>query len=498
MVYWYLAVLVLYLLLFFLSRKEKISVYRDREAGSAYPGESLFLKAAVWCIGRQQYLAGKLGGKRRRYRERPYRSRIGSSLKLLRPDLSEKYQVQAFYVRQYSHALLVFFAGSLLSLSAALSARTAGILREDGYIERKGYGQGDIDVELSAQIEGEEPESFFYTVAEQKYTPEETERMFQEAVLKLPETVLGGNESLENVTEDLNLAASLEGYPFQISWESGSYSLVQTDGSVQNGDLQEAEVVMLTARFRYEEQEFEECFPVRIGPAVLSEGEQQRKRIEEALAEQDRRSRTESGLPLPAGIGTQNIVWKEVISDNSGSVFLLVCVAAVLVLLSGSRGVERRLAERDRELLKDYPEVIHKLVLYMGAGMTVRNAFGKMGEDYKKQKISREKRYVYEEILLLCHELQSGASETEVYAHLGKRCRLQPYRKLSALLSQNLRKGNSDLLLKLRQEAAAAFEERKNRAKKAGEEAGTKLLLPMMMMLCIVMVLIMIPAYFTI
>ena len=134
----------------------------------------------------------------------------------------------------------------------------------------------------------------------------------------------------------------------------------------------------------------------------------------------------------------------------------------------------------------------------MGAGMTVRNALGKMGEDYKKQRVSKKEQYVYEEIVLLCHELQSGVSETDAYAHLGKRCRLQPYMKLSTLLSQNLRKGNRDLLSKLRQEAETAFEERKNSAKKAGEEAGTKLLLPMMMMLCIVMVLIMIPAYFTI
>ena len=49
-----------------------------------------------------------------------------------------------------------------------------------------------------------------------------------------------------------------------------------------------------------------------------------------------------------------------------------------------------------------------------------------------------------------------------------------------------------------RERRARILEERKNSAKKAGEEAGTKLLLPMMMMLCIVMVLIMIPAYFTI
>ena len=160
------------------------------------------------------------------------------------------------------------------------------------------------------------------------------------------------------------------------------------------------------------------------------------------------------------------------------------------------RQEDQKLEARKRELLLDYPEIVNKLALYMGAGMTVRNAFLKMGEDYKKQK-EEKRRYVYEEILITCHELQGGRSETEAYAHFGKRCQVQLYMKLSALLSQNIRKGSNDLLRMLRQEADNAFAERKNLAKKLGEEAGTKLLLPMMMMLCVVMVIIMIPAYFS-
>ena len=132
----------------------------------------------------------------------------------------------------------------------------------------------------------------------------------------------------------------------------------------------------------------------------------------------------------------------------------------------------------------------------MGAGMTIRNAFFKMGEDYGKQE-RKKRRYVYEEILIACHELQGGRSETEAYDHFGRRCQVQAYIKLSALLSQNLRKGSNDLVQMLRQEADNAFLQRKSLAKKLGEEAGTKLLLPMMMMLCIVMVIIMIPAYFS-
>ena len=183
--------------------------------------------------------------------------------------------------------------------------------------------------------------------------------------------------------------------------------------------------------------------------------------------------------------------------DSSSYFFLLLCITAVAVFYLKGREVEQDLEKRRKELLLDYSEIINKLILYLGAGMTIRNAFRKMGEDYKKQEISNRKRYAYEEILLLCYELQSGIPEIEAYEHLGKRCQVQPYMKLSTLLSQNLRKGSNDLMVLLRQEATGAFAERKNTAKKLGEEAGTKLLVPMMMMLCIVMVLIMIPAYFS-
>lgn len=499
MIYVYLFVLGLYLLLFFLSWGENVSLYRKKQNKKSYPGEILFLKAASWCIRCREKFSARLGGKNtdRLYEDRIAKSQLGKNLRLLHPDLSESYQVKEFYIRQYSLALLVLFIGNLLSLCVAVSTQSVKNVQDGGYINRNSYGEGDIEVSLSAQIEGEEEREVSYTVEERKYNAEEITRLYKEASALLPKAILGNNVSLEAVTQDLELVTAIEGYPFSISWDSDSYSLVHTDGTVCNEELHEAEIVMLRAYFRYEETEFEEVFPVQIRPAVLTEEEVLLKHIEESLTEQDEQSRTDSVMVLPDKVGSENIIWKEVIRDSSGYFFLLMCIAAILVFLSKKKEVEQNLEKRSRELLLDYPEIVNKLTLYMGAGMTIRNAFQKMGEDYKKQKVSDRKRYVYEEILLLCHELQSGVSETEVYAHLGKRCQLQPYMKLSALLSQNLRKGSNDLLRMLRQEMESAFEERKNAAKKAGEEAGTKLLLPMMMMLCIVMVLIMIPAYFS-
>lgn len=499
MIYVYLFVLGLYLLLFLLSKGENVSLYKKQQTKKSYPGEILFLKAASWCIRCREKFSAGFSGKNtdRLYGNRFAKSQLGKNLTLLHPDLSESYQVKEFYIRQYSLALLILFIGDLLSLCVAVNAQSVKNVQDGSYINRNAYGEGDLEVSLLAQIEGEEEREVSYTVEERKYNAEEIACLYKEASALLPELILGNNNSIEAVTQDLELVAAIEGYPFSISWESNNYSLVHTDGTVCNEELREAEIVMLRAYFRYEEAEFEEVFPVRVGPAVLTEEEQLLKHIEESLTEQDEQSRTDSALILPDQVGSENIIWKEVIQDSSGYFFLLMCIAAILVFLSKKKEVEQNLEKRSRELLLDYPEIVNKLTLYMGAGMTIRNAFQKMGEDYKKQKVSDRKRYVYEEILLLCHELRSGISETEVYAHLGKRCQLQPYMKLSALLSQNLRKGSNDLLRMLRQEMESAFEERKNAAKKAGEEAGTKLLLPMMMMLCIVMVLIMIPAYFS-
>ena len=150
------------------------------------------------------------------------------------------------------------------------------------------------------------------------------------------------------------------------------------------------------------------------------------------------------------------------------------------------------------ELFKRYFIEDHReeIVLYLGAGMSIRGIFYKLSQDDQRRlQEGGEKRYAYEEIRMLCNEMNSGVPEAKAYLHLGERCRLRQYTKLCALLTQNLRKGNSTILSALQREAEDAYEERKNIARRLGEEAGTKLLLPMIMMLVVTLVIIIVPAY---
>lgn len=481
MIYVYAMILACYLILFLFSAKE---------AGNP------FQKMAACILRRKRISRSGEGKGGRNWKRELFDRQLGNKLRTLSPAIAADRQVQEHYLSLYTTILLVVFVGDLLCLAVWISAYSSQRLIDGSYLLRNAYGEGEVEVGLAAEIPGVQEEIFDYLVEERKFTRQEIEKQYETAQALLPTAILGENERLEDVQKDLELVSELSGYPFQISWESSAYSLVDTDGTVHNKELTAGEIVTLTAQFYYEDWERECQFSVQVKPVVYTPQEEIRSRMEALIREREESTKSEETMALPDRLGTEPIVWREIIEDSSGYFLFLVLIAAGVLYWGKNREVDQKLEARKRELLLAYPEIVNKLALYMGAGMTVRNAFFKMGEDYQKQRKQRKK-YVYEEILITCHELRGGRSETEAYEHFGKRCQVQSYRKLSSLLSQNIRKGSNDLLRMFRQEADSAFAERKNLAKKLGEEAGTKLLMPMMMMLCVVMVIIMIPAYFS-
>ena len=134
-----------------------------------------------------------------------------------------------------------------------------------------------------------------------------------------------------------------------------------------------------------------------------------------------------------------------------------------------------------------------KFTLLVQDGMTVRKAFQKISLDYGRKR-KRNPRPAYEEIRIVCYEMESGVSESEAYRRFGERCGQVKYKTLATLLIQNLQKGSRHLSDLLEKESVEAWEERKRKARVLGEAAATKLLLPMVLMPLVVMAVIMLPA----
>lgn len=172
----------------------------------------------------------------------------------------------------------------------------------------------------------------------------------------------------------------------------------------------------------------------------------------------------------------------------------LFLIAAMAILVMKGREEQVQLQKRYEELLMDYPGLIMKFTLLVQAGMTVRKAFQKISLDYGRKR-KRNPRPAYEEIRIVCYEMESGVSESEAYRRFGERCGQVKYKTFATLLIQNLQKGSRQMADMLERESTEAWEERKRKARVLGEAAATKLLVPMIMMLIVVMAIVMIPAF---
>ncbi len=93
------------------------------------------------------------------------------------------------------------------------------------------------------------------------------------------------------------------------------------------------------------------------------------------------------------------------------------------------------------------------------------------------------------------NELKNGVSEATAYKGFSKRIGIPEITRFTTLLTQNLKKGSTNLMKLLSEESEEAFENRKRRARTKGEEAGTKLLVPMVLLMITIMVIIMLPAF---
>ena len=520
-IYIYCLIMAVYPVLWFLSREEE---------GAGMTGMAEFL------YRRGRELGQKIKG-RSIFRE----TGIRRDLSVLYPYGRLEREEIRFYVERIKVVLLIILAGDILAVAGYAAAEGRMLLREGG-LAREEIGGEDRSTQLDAYIvkeTGEKKEaagsegtgresgteaggtagrldksdessltyqgSYRLEVRSRKYDGKQASDMAEQVFALLPERILGENESLAHVTAPLDLPESVEGFPFRITWESSSYALIDANGTVGNSGMGEGESrpVTLTAVLSYDNGaagglRYEREYETAVYGPELTEEEKLSSRIREAIRSADEQSASEERLPLPQRMGEQSLIWEERPSGSGISILVFAAIVAFLAAAAMGSRLHDKVVQRERQMMRDYPQIISKFVLYLGAGLSVRSTFTKLGEDYQRQREEgMAERGAYEEILLVCRELASGVPETEAYADFGQRCRSRQYTKLSAILAQNLKKGNQELLSVMQQEAKASFEERRSTARKLGEEAETKLLLPMIVMLAITMLIIIIPAYYS-
>lgn len=420
---------------------------------------------------------------------------VEADLMQLHPGENIEWVKTNYYVKKLGMILGILLIGGALGIAVRLSALGMSLLDQDGRLTRGGCLDGAVEWQLIAD-DGTGRRDIRLLLFPRTLTEDEAEEMLLRFRRELPGNILGKNQDLQHVTFPLELRDSYEGYPFWVEWESSRPEILDYEGNPCETKAEErvtlgAEIVYAQGGYSWKEN-----ISITVVPPGLTPEEQSYRELEEYLTILEQEERGEETYQLPSSWRGRDLQWRLRVEDNSLLLWALALATSVLICHLSDRDLHERLEKRKKKLKQEYPDVVYRLVLLVGAGMTIRGAFQKMAGDYERKcKKGIKVRPAWDEILYTCRELRAGVSEGAAYEHFGKRTGLREYVRLSGLLAQNLKKGNSMLLERLREEAEKTGEERLLQGRRLGEEAGTKLLVPMVLMLAVVMVMIMVPAF---
>jgi len=384
----------------------------------------------------------------------------------------------------------------VLTVAVWWSEKSDAVPVENGQLLRRENGGGGYEVEVLLTIDETEETEWVILVPEQTLTKQEEEAFLAAAIREIEAEFAGENVSLETVRDRVVIRNHYQNGKVAAEWGFSIPGLITDAGFIREEALIEekepieASVDLLCgdSRLVYEfyfvackhEKGEKELFYEKLYQIISESGKEKGADV----------------LWLPENVEGHSLVWKNKESHLPLQVFFLGMVVVMLLPALETEREKEIWKRREERLLREYPELVNKLALLLGAGMTLQGAWRRITEKYSKKGTAGETMSgcVYEEMLITQREIESGKGEARAYEAFGERCGLPKYRKLGSYLVQNLKKGNRDLCELLEREATEAFAERRNMVQRYGEEAGTKLLFPMLLMLGIVVFIVMVPA----
>lgn len=432
--------------------------------------------------------------------EKRIRRKLRKPLGQLYPLAQTEKLLPAWYAKRLYLVLMVLLCGLMLAGAAAVLQMHDQKPQAVYTLPRSTYGDEASTYMLQAAIgENSLPEPVRIDVLPRTYTREELETVFSDCKAQLGQLILGENASLGEVTDDLSLVESIPNTGVSVWWQVDRMDVMHVDGTLQKEALTPAgTIVELTAHLCAQEREEIETFFVHVKKPVLSEEEARKEALAERINAANQEGQTKAELTLPAYVDGEPVAYTTGEPQTAAWKLLLIFtpIAAVLVLYGKKADMKKELEARSRQMQLDYPEIVSKLILLFTAGLTVREAWGRIVQGYLRAcERGKERRYAYEEMVVAYREMQGGMTELEAYDRFARHCGQSAYLKLGSLLVQNIRKGTRTLIEMLSYECLQAMEERKSVAKRMGEEAGTKLLVPMVLMLLVVILILIVPAF---
>lgn len=441
--------------------------------------------------------------------------------------------VREYYENKFTALLLSGSTVLLLILCLFLLQRGQDRSIAGGVLTRPGYGEADQDRQLNVIIAGQEKsENIEVHLSARRFSDSEVRKLLARAEEELKTAAAGVNDSLDLVRSSLVLPTTLQNGLVSASYGTDPADMIDENGDIIGKPDKKGTIVQIDAQLTCQDQERDCRFAAVLYPRALSEEEQVQEDIRSALDSADRDAPESASVSLPKEIGGHALHWSYPADSSILMLAALLVLLPVFLYVRSDEKVREEIAERRQQLDLDYSELLWKMTMLLGAGLTIRGTMERITSQYEKNrsvqkqqpsggasstkrffhlssgelrpsffrhsqrhgKPASPRRYLYEELRITLREIESGVPEAAAYENFGRRCQLPSYIKLGSILSQNLTKGSRGLTETLEREAGLSLDQHKTAARKLGERASMKLLMPMILMLMVVLAILMVPA----
>lgn len=469
---WFYSSALIVLLLFLLITSRYKKEYVKKLDNKKYKLKVLY-SSALWLVDRLPKRV--VGGN----------AKINRELKELSLKEDINLERKLYMAGKISIVILVLFVGLVVGLGMSVTGSKP--LEEIHKIKRK---TTSTTYEFFAK-NGSKEKKVSLDVSGKKRTSKETHKAIERGKKLLLKKMLAKNKSVNIINSRVDFVNSIGQENIKVSWSIEDSDFLGYDGEIGKHVPKEGIIVSITATLELDKITEDYRFNVKVFPKKESDDLQnylQRHIDENGI--------TKKEVVLPNKIGGK--VYRFFVKNTNYAIWIfpLTLFIAILLFVLKDRDLNKEIEERQKQMLRDYPNIVSKLLIYFGAGLSIKSALERMVREYNNQK--KEIHFAYEEMDILVTKMNSGVSETTAIAEFGDRCGIHCYIKLANIIEQNLRRGSKDMVYALKSEVNSAVNTRKNSILKEGSEISTKLLGPMIIMLIISIVIIMVPAFLSI
>ena len=391
----------------------------------------------------------------------------------------------------------------------------------DFKIKRADYGENKVPYKLNVDIDDEKNIQIDFFVSSRRYTKEEANDIFDKKYKELLLVVLGENEDFDNIKYNLNFLNDVSDgikaiWSFTPENENNDFdyylryqNIIDKNGNVKNQKLSLDERVkgyislILYTNIKNEESIYkskEYLIPIIIKKGLIDERNEIKNELVASIDEHDKNTIDNENIILPNIVNGKKVKYKEKKDMTFLIIPLLGILFAILLEYRDKNNIKLKKINLEKSIEKDFCTVVTKVLLYVNSGMSIRNGFIKIADDYicklKNNKVV--KTFVHDEIVIFKNKVLSGIGEIDAFDSMAKHINMRKWTRFINILEQNIKNGNKDIKNILTMEVQDALYEKKHMAKRLGEEASTKLILPLMLNLAVIMLIIMVPAFMNI